>query len=550
MRARLAVAGAVLAAAVAGTGGLAVSRLGEALPGTAVGAAGGNEGVDVGGLGETDLRSRVRELAQERTSGTLAVRAADVAAGVPRDLVAVDVDATVERALEVGGPLELLLPRARSVALVLSMDQERLDGQVAALAERVDRPATSGSLVVEGLTVQARPPAAGRALAQEPAAEDIAAALRQGRSTPLLLPVDAVEPTTTRAQVEAVAAAARAALAGPYVLGRADVAVRVTPEQVAPLLRSELVHGVPALRLDAAGLRAVVAAQADAVATAPRSASFSVGAPAPLVEDKGDLRWTPRPADVTVLPGAAGRALDVDAATARLAQLVLSADRRQPQPLPVTPVPPALTTEQAQAAGVRELIGTFTTRFVPGQPRATNIRRIAEIVDGTYVAPGEVLSLNRAAGRRTRARGFVADGAIVDGELTDEVGGGVSQFATTLFNAAFFAGLPILEHKPHSFYIPRYPAGRESTVYFGAIDVKVRNDTDSGLLVRTRSTPGSVTVELYGDNGGRRVTSTAGPRRPRPGGGFQIDVVRTTTGGDGRGGRRVFSTSYDPVPPE
>jgi vancomycin resistance protein YoaR len=161
-----------------------------------------------------------------------------------------------------------------------------------------------------------------------------------------------------------------------------------------------------------------------------------------------------------------------------------------------------------------------------------------------------VLSLNDEAGQRTAARGFVADGAIVDGVLTDEVGGGVSQFATTLFNAAFFAGLPILEHKPHSFYISRYPAGRESTVYYGAIDVRVRNDTTAGLLVRTRSTAGSVTVELYGDNGGRRVVSTSGPRRPRADGGFNIEVTRTISGGDGRGERRVFRTSYDPVPPD
>ena len=208
----------------------------------------------------------------------------------------------------------------------------------------------------------------------------------------------------------------------------------------------------------------------------------------------------------------------------------------------------ALTTQQAQAAGVRQLIGAFTTYYKAGQPRATNIRRIAEIVDGSVVAPGEVFSLNGTAGKRTRARGFVADGAIVNGKLTDEVGGGVSQFATTLFNAAFFAGLPILEHTPHSFYISRYPAGRESTVYFDSLDVRIRNDTAHGMLVRTRSTGSSVTVELYGDNGGRRVSSTTGPRQPRDGGGFRIEVTRSVTGGDGKDSRRVFRTAYDPPP--
>jgi vancomycin resistance protein YoaR len=170
------------------------------------------------------------------------------------------------------------------------------------------------------------------------------------------------------------------------------------------------------------------------------------------------------------------------------------------------------------------------------------------VLDGTYVAPGDLLSLNGVAGPRTRAKGYLADGAIIRGELEDVVGGGVSQFATTLFNAAFFAGLPIEEHQPHSFYISRYPAGRESTVNFGSIDVKVRNDTGNGFLVKTSSTARSVTVAIYGNNGGRTVTSTTGPRVGRSGGGFTINVTRTITGGDGKGGTRVFRTVYNPPP--
>ena len=344
-----------------------------------------------------------------------------------------------------------------------------------------------------------------------------------------------------------MAAAARASLGRDRVLVRGALRIVLRPQDVAPLLRLEQGDAGPALGLDTAALQRRVAPQAAALAVQPRSASVTVARPAAVVDTQGDLVWTPRPAPVSVRPATVGRTVDVEAATARLRSLVLTADPR-PQLLPVRTVQPAITTAAAQR--VRTVIGTFTTRFTPGQPRATNIRRIAQIVDGTWIAPGAEFSLNRTAGRRTRGRGFVADGAIVDGALTDEVGGGVSQFATTLFNAAFFAGLPILEHKPHSFYISRYPAGRESTVYYGGIDVRFRNDTAFPVLVRTRSTAGSVTAELYGDNGGRRVVSTSGPRRARSGGGFRIDVTRTTTGGDGHGGRRVFSTSYDPAPPE
>jgi vancomycin resistance protein YoaR len=543
VRGRL-VAGAVLGVLLAGFGGLTAAQADEAPRGAAV------EGTDVGGLGRADVRAAVRRLAEQRTTGELPVLAGQVRAAVPRDLVEVDVEATVDEVMDDGGsPLTALLRRGDDVELQASADPEGLETQLDELAEQVDREPFAGDLAVQDLTVTTRPPTPGRALDRDAGAELLAPALEEGSSEPVELPVADVPAPTTPAQVEAVAAAARAALTRTYVLGTAPVSVSVTPADVAPLLAMAPVDGTPVLTLDTAALRALVAARAAPLAARPRSAGFTVAGAAAVVDTQGDLAWTPRPAQVSVRPGSAGREVDVDAATARLRTLVLAADPG-PAPLPLRTVEPSLTTARAQAARVRTLLGTFTTRFQAGQPRATNIRRIAELVDGAYVAPGEVLSLNRVAGQRTAARGFVADGAIVDGVLTDEVGGGVSQFATTLFNAAFFAGLPIPEHKPHSFYISRYPAGRESTVYYGAIDVKVRNDTASGLLVRTRSAASSVTVELYGDNGGRRVVSTSGPRRPRADGGFRIDVTRTISGGDGRGERRVFTTSYDPVPPD
>jgi len=538
------VAAAAVGVLVAGLGGLTAARAGQALPGAAV------DGTDVGGLDRAQARAAVVRLARERTAGALPVVAGEVRAELPRDLVEVDVDSTVDAVMDDGPAITALLRRGREVDLRTAVERDRLDDRLEQLAGTVDREPFAGDLAVQGLTVVVRPPAAGRTLDVDAGAERVAAALETGSTAPVELPVTEVPTGTTAAQVEAVATAARAALAGPYVLGAAQVSITVTPQDVAPLLALARVAGAPVLTLDTAALRALVAARSVPLTTRPRSAGFVVARAAAVVDTQGDLAWTPRPAQVSVRPGAPGREVDVDAATARLRALVLAGDRTAGQPLPLRTVEPSLSTAQAQSAGVRTLLGTFTTYFAAGQPRATNIRRIAELVDGAYVPPGEVLSLNRRAGRRTAARGFVADGAIVDGVLTDEVGGGVSQFATTLFNAAFFAGLPILEHKPHSFYISRYPAGRESTVYDGAIDVKVRNDTAHGLLVRTRSTAGSVTVELYGDNGGRRVVSTSGPRQPRADGGFRIEVTRTTTGGDGQGGRRVFTTSYDPVPPD
>jgi vancomycin resistance protein YoaR len=551
------VVAAALAAtlATAGVGAAALVVLGdrEALPGTTV------AGTAVGGLDREALRAAVERLAAARTTGTLTVRAGGQEAEVDRSLAVVDVEATVEDALEagrgglVGTVLGPLLGAAggqtgRPVALVVDVDEPALEARLSEIAARIDEQPYPGGIDVRGTTVSAQPPRPGRVLDRVATAPRVADALQIGQSDPLDLPVVEQSPPTSAADVQRVVRQARRALGGPYALTRGEQSLQVTPFEVSPLLRTVLADGRLELRVDLPGLNDLVAQKAQAIDRPAVEAGFDiVGAP-PVVDDKDDMSWTPQPAEVRATPGATGLAVDVDPATARLSELILAAERDLQRELPVSVVEPELTTQEAQTAGVSSLIGTFTTYFTAGQPRATNIRRIAEIVDEAYVAPGETFSLNGTAGQRTRARGFVADGAIVDGELTDEVGGGVSQFATTLFNAAFFAGLDIEEYQPHSFYISRYPAGRESTVYWQQIDVKFLNDTSHGIVVETSSTPGSVTVALYGDNGGRLVTASHGPRRPRGDGGFRIEVTRTTTGGDGVGGRRVFRTSYDPAP--
>ena len=161
------------------------------------------------------------------------------------------------------------------------------------------------------------------------------------------------------------------------------------------------------------------------------------------------------------------------------------------------PVPADFTTEEAQALGIKEQISSFTTRFT-SPASGTNIRVVAAEVDGALVMPGETFSLNTFTGPRGTAQGYVEAAVIQNGELSKAVGGGISQFATTMFNAVFFAGLEDVYHKPHSFYISRYPAGREATVYEGAIDLQWRNDSDTGVYIDTTWTPGSLTVAFYG----------------------------------------------------
>jgi len=153
------VGAAALATLAAGGGVLAVTRAGEALPGTTV------EGVAVGGRDRAGTTAAVQELARARTTGVLAVTAAEVRAEVPRDLATVDVEDAVDRALDAGsGPVSLLVGRGGPVRLRTTVDEPALRARLTELAGRVDRAPFAGALTVTGVTVAARPPVAGRAL--------------------------------------------------------------------------------------------------------------------------------------------------------------------------------------------------------------------------------------------------------------------------------------------------------------------------------------------------------------------------------------------------
>ena len=170
-----------------------------------------------------------------------------------------------------------------------------------------------------------------------------------------------------------------------------------------------------------------------------------------------------------------------------------------------------VTTEMAGGLGIKDVIGTFTTNYPYAEYRLINIHRAALWMDGTIVQPGEIFSYNKAVGERTEARGFVPGIMIDNGVFKKDLGGGVSQVATTTWNAAWFSGLELVQHKPHSFYISRYPAGRESTVAWPNVDVKFKNNSGYPIFVDTSFTKSSVTVSIYGTKF-VEIDTESGPR--------------------------------------
>ena len=205
-----------------------------------------------------------------------------------------------------------------------------------------------------------------------------------------------------------------------------------------------------------------------------------------------------------VVPESFGYHISESRLAARLLEAAGDPSRRGPIDVEMGE-PAKLKAADVERLGIRELMGAFTTRHPCCQPRVKNIHRIADLLDGVIVLPGETFSVNESVGPRSLARGFVMAPSIEDGEMVETIGGGVSQFATTFYNALLRAGLEIVERRAHTYWFDRYPMGHEATLSIPKPDLVFRNDTKSGVLIKTEYTEKSITVKLYGDMEGRRV---------------------------------------------
>jgi vancomycin resistance protein YoaR len=173
---------------------------------------------------------------------------------------------------------------------------------------------------------------------------------------------------------------------------------------------------------------------------------------------------------------------------------------------------PEVTRENAARLGLKEKMSSFTVNFEPAAYRTKNVGRAVELINGSVVMPNKTWSFNRTVGERTEANGFVEGIIILNDQFTKASGGGVSAVATTVFNAMFFAGVKPVEYGAHSFYIERYPEGREATVAWGSLDLRFTNDSGNAIYIQAASTDTSVTVTFLGTSKYDEIKSVKGPR--------------------------------------
>jgi vancomycin resistance protein YoaR len=415
----------------------------------------------------------------------------------------VDWESAVRAALDEGdGPIPLrglkrlqLRVFGANVEPSATYEEETLEKRIAAIARAVDVPGRQAALVLRNGRPVVVPGEAGRRLDRPAATRAIVAALSGFERAPVDLPVIVDPPDVTQAAMARVAAQVRTALSAPVGFVYRGVHWSVPPAQIATFLKLPQDGGTD-LSIGGPAARAYFANLAKAVGRPPREVEFEVSSSG----------------GATMIPSRNGKRLDLVATQKAFLTAALSTTDREAA-LVVVSAEPELSTTRAKALGVTGLVGSYTTYYGGDPNRIHNVQLVARLIDRHLIAPGSTFSFNKTTGERNAAKGFLEAPVIINGELKSGLGGGVCQVSTTVFNAAYEAGLSIVERQNHALYIDHYPLGRDATVNYPDTDLKFVNDTGHWLLLEAIITSSSLTVRLFGTPVRRRVESQASPLR-------------------------------------
>jgi vancomycin resistance protein YoaR len=485
--------GALLLALVAAVSARAVLFRDAVLPGVQV------AGIDLGGLTQAEAEVLVSRKLEARMSHPVEVSVGGrTLTAQPDKLFALDAQATAEEAFSSArasvparlAALTVPFLVKKDVDPVLTVRPRGRSALATQLSGFLDGP-RSARLELRGSTPVVTPGRNGTQVDEAALLDAVKAAALQGLGAVEVQTLTR-EPAITTTEAEAVAADARTALSAPVELKvrRKDVG-EIRPAKMAGLLRFVRTAGGYELVVDKQTFARSVAPLVDRYAREPRDASFRV---------KGKR--------VRVVPDKPGTVLAADETAAAVLAAAIDTTERTAV-VEFERVKASFTTREAKALGIRHRVSTYTTLMGESSAnRIWNVQLLGRYLDGTIVKPGQVFSYNKVMGPRTAERGFREGQMIFGGVLIPSIGGGVCQTATTIFNAAFEAGMPILKRTNHSFYISHYPTGRDATVSWEGSDFVFKNDLDHAILIKAHGNATTFTVTFYGTKQGRKVVST------------------------------------------
>ncbi|MBU4335323.1 MAG: VanW family protein, partial [Actinobacteria bacterium] len=379
------------------------------------------------------------------------------------------------------------------VAPVTTTDPTAFDTALTGLSDALHEDAVNGAIVFVDGTAHMTDAQDGWALDPAGTAQVLEAQWLTTDGS-LTLPTTVVAPEISQdATQSAMDEQATPLTKGPVTVAVGDTSALLSVATLTGAASFTAADGALTLALDGAVLRDAVVAQLPTLLTPSADAHFDLSSGSPVI-----------------VAGTPGTTLDPATLAAAVVTASTASDRTATVALVASD--PAESTASLEALGVKEVVGEFSTPLTSEPKRTRNISNGATIITGTLIRPGETFSLADALGPVDAAHGYVEAGAIVNGEHTDAWGGGLSQVSTTTYNAAFFAGFELVEHKPHSEYFSRYPEGREATIFAPQLDMKWKNNTPYGALVRAWVADNSLHVQIWGTKYWT-VETTTSPRR-------------------------------------
>ena len=430
-------------------------------------------GVEIGGLSSSDAVQRLTSQLADATGKPLTVTANDVHAQIDPAAAGLTFDprATVDplTGVDLADPRRLWqqIVGIGDVTPSTGVDRAALAAAINGLAGTLSADPVNGAIVFVDGAPHATPAQDGWKVDEGAAVQQVAATWLVA-ARPLALPTTTVHPDITQDETDATLAdVAQHVSGGPVTVTIGDQTTTLPAATLAANASFVPKDGALVLQLNGQALAAAISAQIPGLLTPAADAHFEFQNDAPVI-----------------VPGQPGTTLDPSqVATAVAAAASKATDRTTA--LQLVPTDPAQSTAALEALGVKEIVSEFDTPLTSDHIRDINIRQGAANITGVLVRPGDTFSLTDALGPIDAAHGFVEGGAIVDGQHTNVMGGGLSQVSTTTYNAAYFAGFQLVEHTPHSEWFSRYPEGREATLFTGVIDLKWKNNTPYGALLQS-----------------------------------------------------------------
>ena len=509
-------------------------------------------GVDIGGLEPAAAQARLESELAPRAGAAITVTAAEKSFPVNPSGAGLrfDAAATVEAARAGAWSPGAVLGRfvgGREVAPIVTADTAKLTAAMGSVARAVDVAPVDADVSVVGEGAELSSPSDGVKLDVEGAGAAVVTSYLR-TDGPVALPVAVTAPAVGREAAEkALTEIALPAMSGPITVKAAAATATVTPALLGQALSFDPKDGALVPVVDGATLLAGVERAFVSVEKPGRDASFVIRNDKPVV-----------------VPSITGYGVAPDALGAAVAGVMTKSGDERVATVTLGTIQPKLTTEQARALRITQVIGSYTQRFPYAEYRVKNVGRAAKYMQGKVLKPGETYSMNDTIKERTEQNGYVTGIRIDQGRFVEDLGGGVSIITTATWSAAFYAGLERVEQRAHSLYISRYKPGLEATVAWGSLDLKFKNNTPNGVLITTRLTDESITVTLWGTKQYDDVRAVFGERKnPTPFGrvfdtgptcrptngvdGFTIDVTREFVKAGKVVKSEVFTTVYEPT---